>query len=85
MGDIELILAEFKELKDILKERPVELPAAAPEIINTEELCKRLDLSEPTLISWRKKKIIPFIRVGSSMIRYNWPKVIEALEKKNSK
>jgi excisionase family DNA binding protein len=84
MGDIDLILSEFNELKELIKSRPVEQPAAVPEIINTEELCKRLDLSEPTLISWRKKKVIPFMRVGSS-IRYNWPKVIEALEKRNAK
>jgi hypothetical protein len=51
------------------------------EIISRDELCKRLNISPPTAIRWSKKKLIPCFRIGSS-IRYNWPKVIEALEKK---
>lgn len=51
------------------------------EIIDRAELCKRLNITEPTAIRWGKKNVIPCFRIGSS-IRYNWPKVIEALESK---
>ncbi|HMK18126.1 MAG TPA: helix-turn-helix domain-containing protein [Chitinophagaceae bacterium] len=84
MADFDILLAEFREVKEILKNIPSAYVAQVPEIINSKELCKRLDLSEPTLIAWRKKKAIPFIRIGSS-IRYNWPKVVEALERRNNK
>src|SRR5436190_21565218 len=51
------------------------------EIIDREELCKRLGITEPTAIRWEKKGKILSFRIGSS-VRYNWPKVIEALEAK---
>jgi excisionase family DNA binding protein len=50
------------------------------EIIDTSELCKRLAISEPSVIKWRRKKKIPFLRIGSS-VRYNWPAVVRAIEK----
>ena len=58
------------------------LPPTPPtEIISRDELCKRLNITEPTCIRWGKKNVIPYFRIGSS-IRYNWPKVIESLEGK---
>lgn len=51
------------------------------EIINRDELCKRLDITEPTAIRWEKRGKIPCFRVGSN-VRYNWPAVIESLENK---
>lgn len=56
-------------------------PQQTSEIIGRNELCKRLAITEPTAIRWEKKSLIPCFRIGSS-IRYNWPKVIEALENK---
>ncbi len=50
------------------------------EIINRSELCKRLDITEPTAIRWDKKGKLPSIRIGSN-VRYNWPTVVEALER----
>ena len=52
---------------------------AAKEIIDRDELCKRLALSEPTIIRYEKKGKIPRLSIGNS-IRYNWPAVVEALE-----
>jgi len=52
-----------------------------PEIIDRDELCRRLDLTEPTVIRWEKKGAIPSMRIGSS-VRYNWPSVVESLENK---
>ncbi len=59
-------------------QQPTQAPPAA-EIIDGSELCRRLGISEPSLIRWRRKRKIPFFRVGSHF-RYNWLKVLEALE-----
>jgi excisionase family DNA binding protein len=59
-------------------------PQSKPEIIDRKELCTRLNISDRTASTWEKKGKIPFLMVGSS-IRYNWPKVIEALEKKGGR
>jgi len=53
--------------------------SASIEIINRDELCRRLGITEPTVIRYEKKKKIPAIRIGSS-VRYNWPAVVSALE-----
>lgn len=50
------------------------------EIIDGKELAKRLGISAPTLIRWRSKGKIPYLEIGGG-IRYNFPEVIEALEK----
>ena len=54
------------------------------EIIDREELCKRLAITAPSVIRWEKKGKIPRLMIGSS-IRYNWPAVIEALESQANK
>jgi excisionase family DNA binding protein len=41
-------------------------------------------ISKPTLIRWVKKKKIPVIRIGD-LVRYNYYKVINALEEQNIK
>ena len=50
-----------------------------PEILTGEELCKKLGVTIQTLIRWRHKGKIPFMRIGSS-IRYDFIKVLEAIE-----
>lgn len=59
-------------------------PPTKEEIIDRTELCRRLNLVEPTIIKWEKKGKIPSLRVGSA-VRYNWHKVLQALEKKGGK
>ncbi|MBO9683589.1 MAG: hypothetical protein J7502_13120 [Flavisolibacter sp.] len=54
-------------------------PSLLIEIIDRPELMKRLRLTEPTIIRYEKKKVIPRIEIGSA-VRYNWPAVIAALE-----
>ena len=51
------------------------------EIIGRCELCKRLGITEPTVIRWEKKGKIPSFHIGSS-VRYNWHEVINSLEGK---
>lgn len=48
-------------------------------IITGEEICQKLGITIQTLIRWRQKGKIPFLQLGSS-IRYDFNKVIEALE-----
>jgi excisionase family DNA binding protein len=50
------------------------------EIINRNELCKRLSITEPTVIRWEKKGKIPVLKIGRN-VRYNWIAVIKSLEK----
>lgn len=52
-----------------------------PEIIDRNELCRRLNITEPTVIRWEKKNKIPRIEIGSA-IRYDWNKVLTSLERK---
>lgn len=46
------------------------LVPATEEIIDRKELSKRSNISEPTVIRWEKKKMIPAMRIGSA-VRYN--------------
>ncbi|MCG7858241.1 helix-turn-helix domain-containing protein [Flavihumibacter sediminis] len=70
-----------KAITDAVKSTPTIEGHLQPELINRFELCKRLGITEAHAIRLGKKGDIPEIRIGSS-VRYNWPKVIEALENK---
>jgi len=72
----ETIHEEIKELKRTLIEAKIISP---PEIIDRAELCKRLGITEPTVIRWEKRKRIPSFRIGSA-VRYNWISVVKTLE-----
>jgi hypothetical protein len=76
LDSIETLLLDIKHPTD--KSQKVN---ESTEIISRDELCKRLNITTPTAIRWAKKGLIPSFSIGSS-IRYNWPKVIEALENK---
>lgn len=77
----DVIMAELQEIKANVAAIPQPQAAPAAEIINTEELCRRLDITEPTAIKWRKRKKIPSFMIGSA-VRYNWPEVVKFLETK---
>ena len=49
--------------------------------INTKELCSFLDITQPTLIRWRKKGKVPFLKIGSRIL-YQKSAVLSALENK---
>jgi predicted DNA-binding transcriptional regulator AlpA len=80
----DIIMEKLQVIEAAVLNKPAAQEATQPEIINSDELIKRLGLSRATLITYRKNKSIPFIKIGSS-IRFNYPKVIEALEKRNGK
>ncbi|MEJ6980740.1 helix-turn-helix domain-containing protein [Pedobacter sp. P351] len=68
-----------EELLSFFPDFQAHTTAPKAEVITGEELCKRLDLTIQTLIRWRQKGKIPFLQVGSS-IRYDFNKVLEAIE-----
>ena len=82
MADVDLILAAFNDLKELVLQNRNITPVVSAEIIDTKELCKRLDVSEPTIIRWRRQKKVPFIKIDG-VIRYNWPEVVKSLESKS--
>jgi excisionase family DNA binding protein len=65
--------------KDALKSLPNREPEKETILLTGEELCKKLGVTIQTLIRWRHKGKIPFMRIGSS-IRYDFIKVLEAIE-----
>lgn len=50
--------------------------------INSKELMRRLEISEPTLIRMRKAGKIPFMNIGGQY-RYDWEDVLVALKSKS--
>lgn len=73
------ILTELSKINQKLEQ--VTAPTITQiEIIDRKELMSRLNITEPTAIRWGRRGTIPELHIGSN-VRYNWPKVIEALEK----
>jgi hypothetical protein len=82
MTSTTLIQCSLDDLRQLLGETIYKgsfgtIPAI--EVIDRAELCRRLDISEQTAITWERKGKIPCFRIGGA-VRYNYPKVIEALE-----
>lgn len=73
------ILDQLKELNQRIANDGVSKPQNHENPIDTKELCKRLAITEPTAIRWRKKGKIPYLSIGSS-IRYDWNAVLTALQ-----
>ena len=81
------IITEREEIRGIalemmqwaIENMPESNQAPQPEIMTGEELCKKLDVTIQTLIRWRHKGKIPYLQIGSS-IRYDFNKVLDALE-----
>jgi excisionase family DNA binding protein len=81
MADLDILLSRLDQLERAVKDISIPSPQAPDEIIDTKELCRRLAISEPTCIKMRQQKKIPSIKIGNS-VRFNWPKVITAIEQK---
>lgn len=82
VGDI---LTQLKEINQRINNAEVGATHYQQENpIDTKELCKRLAVTEPTIIRWRKKGKIPYMTIGSS-IRYDWMAVLTALQAKNKR
>ena len=75
----DLIEAMRKVVKEELAATPKTIGERMEECITGKELCSFLGISEPTLIRWRSKGKIPFIKMGG-VLRYDKNKVALALE-----
>lgn len=73
----EVFDAAFQKAIENIKVK--ETMPAPVKLTGQKELCTFLNLSEPTIIRWRQKGKIPFMKIGSA-IRYDLNKVIAALE-----
>jgi hypothetical protein len=78
----EEILSELKAIKLLISSLRIAQPREI-EIIDRAELRKRLEITEPTVIRWQRRGDIPFMLIGTC-VRYNWPEVVKALEKRES-
>lgn len=77
----QLIIQRLDSLEGLLTANAVQEANNTIEIIDREELCKRLNITEPTALRMEKKGTIPALRIGS-IVRYNWFAVVSSLEKK---
>jgi Helix-turn-helix domain len=79
-------IEEWKQLmREVIREEMRAAPAAVAvgNPISIKELCGILDLTPATIIRYRQKGKIPYLQIGGS-IRYELPKVLDALEKARS-
>ena len=58
--------------------------AGSEQPVNTKDLCYFLNITEPTLIRWRKKGKIPFMKIGSRIL-YQKSEVLDALNESNGR
>lgn len=82
--ELETLVAKVLDSRIAQLTNPSPSLASASEIIDTDTLCRRLGVTEPTIIKHKKKGLIPFMTVGSA-VRFNWPLVVKALENKKTK
>jgi len=80
----EFQLVALEMMQWAVENMPKTNPTPKPEIMTGEELCKKLDVTIQTLIRWRHKGKIPYLQIGSS-IRYDFNKVLEAIEVSKNK
>jgi hypothetical protein len=79
LSDLQNLISD--SVQDALKKHTSSLAVPAPQIMDGEEVERRLNITRQTLARWRKQKRIVFIQEGG-VIRYDWLKVIAALEMK---
>lgn len=77
---VENLQTEQAEIKEMLAEL-LNRKQVQEQPINSKELMKRLDISEPTLIAMRKRSDFPYFNVRGHF-RYDYQAVIKALENK---
>lgn len=71
--------ATIEELNTKLDRLEANQPVNEPPI-DTDELCRRLNISRPTALSMRNRKKFPFMVIGGHY-RYNWQQVLKSLTK----
>ncbi len=80
LEDFAAFSSELLQRMDNLEKLIAQRDEPTEEWIDRQTLCKRLDVSVPTIIRMEKKGTIPYSRKGMRAI-YDWKKVTQALEK----
>jgi hypothetical protein len=75
--DFEALLSKVVQLA--VENLPAQPGALKPDIMTGEQVCEKLDITIQTLIKWRQKGKVPFLKIGSA-VRYDFNKVVSALE-----
>jgi hypothetical protein len=79
----EILYQELKEIKEVISKNSL-TPIQAIEIIDRLELMRRLNAPKQTIMRYVRLGIIPEIKIGYRCC-YNWPVVVQALEKDSYK
>jgi hypothetical protein len=79
LSDLQGLISD--SIQDALQKHTSSLAVPEPQIMDGEEIEQKFNITRQTLARWRKQKRIPFIQEGG-VIRYDWLKVIAALELK---
>ena len=81
LGDLQSLIIDSVNvcLENLDSEYPVS--PKQKNILDTEQLMERLNVTRPTVQRWRNTGRIPFIQVGN-VVRYDLDAVLEALSKK---
>ncbi len=83
-----MVLITEEDLRVLIREEVknfaplVEIKNEAEQPVSQAEICRFLNVTEPTIIRWRKKKLVPFLQIGSRVL-FQKSKVIAALERNN--
>ena len=77
----DVIAARLDTIEEAIRTTPGLQAAPIPEILDVDEVCKRLNISRPTLLSWKTKGKIPYIQVDK-VLRFEWHSVVAALQKR---
>jgi excisionase family DNA binding protein len=88
MSQTILISLEKKELKELIKQclRELGTPDNEPELKFTQkEAAKYLQISEPTLISWKKKGLIPYYQFPRTRRIYYVKSELKTVASQNAK
>jgi len=55
-----------------------------PTLIDGEEMCNRFGVTPVTLQSWRERKEIPYVQIGT-IYRYDYHKILQVKETKRKR
>jgi hypothetical protein len=61
---------------------PLKAATPGPELIDTEELGRRLNRTPRTIREWKAAGLLPFIKIGNKTVLFNWQTVLIHLEER---
>ncbi len=78
------LLRQILSRLDTIEEQRAGNKAGTSKPLTTKQLCEHLNITEPTVIRYRRKGWIPFFKIGDS-VRFDLDKVLAALESRKKK